>query len=413
MWLGIFALYSTIPSIYWVLIGGSYSILDFYRLYELQPLPEEIIHLLTISVGYVSGFAFIYLLLRNQVLRPKGKQSFGYIDHSKMLGAFVIVALFQLGMLVLGAGGFIRTPESYYDAYLVLHELPLAARQIIKIGEGFSSVGMLVLLTGILQRWPRQKHLLFGYMTVLLVSFDPRGARTTIAVGIISMGIAWHLLVRPIPMRRWVTAGIVGMIVFTVLGLIRALESFEEFGTLTMEGHGMGEFDASWANAVELMQAKQAGWLEIPIAARFAEIWAFLPSQLFPFEKQSLSDWFLETFHPELKAIGGGWAFGAIAQAVIGGGVTEAVIRGGVLGWIAALTMRWYRSRETAWWQLPLYLYILVFVYQSIRDTTFQPIGSIIQIVIPALLIISFLGELFNLRPSRLQTVVGCQESST
>ena len=83
------ALYSTIPlTIYWVLIGGSYSILDFYQLCQFS---RRSLVYLTISVGYVSGFALSILLLRKSSIskNSKGNENRGYIDHSKMLGVFV------------------------------------------------------------------------------------------------------------------------------------------------------------------------------------------------------------------------------------------------------------------------------------------------------------------------------------
>jgi hypothetical protein len=412
MWLVVFALYSTLPSIYWLMQGGTYSLFNFYRLFALQPSPDEIIVLLCIAVGYVGSFAAVFLVFRSQVPSPDDKR-YAYVSDSKMMGAFVIVVCVQAAMLFIGMGGFIRSPESYLDSYLVIQELPLAARQTLRVGGGLSSVAMLILLVGVLQRWPRQKNLLYAYLMFVVLSFDPKGARSGIVTGLLSVGIAWHVLVRPVPMRRWLTAGVMGLVVFTVLGLIRTLDSLVEIGTISTEGAGLGEFDALWANAIDLLQAKNSGWLEVPLYVRFAEFWSFIPSQVLPFEKLSLSNWFLDEFYPEDKAMGGGWAFGAIGQAIIGAGVPEAIVRGGLVGGLAASIMRWYRSQGTSWWCLPLYLYLLISVYQSVRNTTFELLGNTIQIAIPALVLVAILGELLDLRPLRSRPVVVCQESST
>jgi hypothetical protein len=331
-----------------------------------------------------------------------------------MVAAFAVVVVYQLSLLIVGAGGFIRTPESYMDSYLVLHELPLPARQALKIGGGISSVAALVLLVAILQRWPRQRKLFVLYLAMVLLSFPFSGARSIVVTGLLSAGIAWHVVVRPIRARWWIAAGIFGLVIFTALGVLRALESLNDLGTISDEGSGLGELDALWANAVELQQAKEAGWLDIPISARFGEFWAFVPSQLLPFEKSSLSEWFLGTFYPEDKAMGGGWAFGAIGQAVIGGGVVEAVLRGGVLGALAVWLMKWHRSLKVNWWSTPLYLYLLAFVFQSVRDTTFRPLVDVVQIVLPALLLIALTGELLNIGGQASRGVkAACRRSST
>jgi len=316
-----------------------------------------------------------------------------------MTAAIGIIVVFQAIMLSLRFGGFIRSPDSYYDSYLVLQELPLGLRQAIKMGAGFASVAMLVCLVGILQRWPRQRLPFFIYIAMILLSFDPKGARTGIVIGLMSVGIAWHVLIRPIPLYMWITAGILGLAVFTALGIIRHLEaeSLDELREASTEGFGIGEFDAIWANGVELLQSRELGRLNVPPAAQFGELWSFVPSQLLPFEKMSLSDWFVETFYPEYQAEGGGWAFGAISQAVIGDGIMEAVFRGGILGALAAWLMKWYRSPRAQWWRLPLYLYLLISVYQSVRDTTFMQIGYAVQIALPTLILIALIDKLLTM----------------
>ncbi len=397
MWLVVLGIYCTFSPISWLLQDGSYGFLSLYRLYALQPTTDEMKRLLEIGLAFSVAFAGPYLCLRRHV--PLGGASIhAHIDTSKMTAAVGIIVVFQVIMVVLRFGGFVRSPDSYYDSYLVLQELPLALRQVIKIGGGFASVAMLVCLVGILQRWQRHRLPVLLYIAMILLSFDPKGARTGIVIGLMSVGIAWHVLIRPISLHLWLASGICGLAAFTVLGIVRSLEaeSFDELREANTEGFGIGEFDAIWANGVELLQARELGRLNVPLAAQFGELWAFVPSQLLPFEKMSLSDWFVETFYPQYQAEGGGWAFGAISQAIIGGGTMEAIFRGCLLGILAAWIMRWYRSPVAQWWRLPLYLYLLISVYQSVRDTTFSQIGYAVQIALPTLILISLIGKLLT-----------------
>ena len=76
-------------------------------------------------------------------------------------------------------------------------------------------------------------------------------------------------------------------------------------GELGIAGVGVGEFDSLRGNAVELLQIKQSGGVDVPLTARFGELFAFVPSQLLWFEKTSLSIWYLDTF-PYLQRAGRG-----------------------------------------------------------------------------------------------------------
>ena len=413
MWLVVFSFYAALPPLAWLLQGGMYSVINLYRLYLAQPSVDEVVHLLKIAFACVGGFAGVYLVLRRHL--PRGiatKQP--YISTPKMTGAVTVVLVFQTIMFLLAMGGFIRTPESYYDSYIVIRELPLVARQALKIGGAISSMALLVFLVAALQRWPHQRRFLIFYLVIVLSSFDPEGSRLVVATGLLSLGIAWHILVRQLSIRWWLTVGTIGLVVFLALGIVRTVESIDEFDPTASGGIGAGEFDALWANSVELLQEREYGRLEVPFSVRFGEFWAFVPSQLLPFQKLSADYWFLETFYPDFHEAGGGWAFGIISQAVIGDGVIEAFIRGAILGALAVWAMKWYRSPTSTWWRLPLYLYWLVFSFQSIRDTAFRQIGDTMQSAIPAILLIALLGELLDIR-GRVShhSNTACQKFST
>jgi hypothetical protein len=282
------------------------------------------------------------------------------------------------------------------DSYAAIAELPVGARQALKVGAGIAAVSKMVLLVALVQRWPRHRLLAALYLLTIVLSFDPNGERTVIVTGFLSVAIAWHVLVRPIRTRFWLGAAVVGLILFLALGTRRNVGHFTQFGLLPSEG--VGEFDALWANGLELARAREAGHFHVGTTTRFGELWAFVPSQILPFEKTSLSNWFVETYHHDYAAQGGGLAFGAIAQAVIGGGVVEALVRGAILGALAAWVMRWYRRSTASWWRFPLYLYFLIFVYQSIRDTTFRSLTELVQVALPALVLVGILGRFFARR---------------
>jgi hypothetical protein len=398
MWLVVLTVYCTLPPVSWLLQGGLYSILSFQRLLFLQPTSAEVLRLMYISVAYAAGFSGVYCLLRGSVPQPC-ISAHARIDGPQITGALVFVVTYLTLTMALRFGGYIREAESYADEYRTVQELPLGLRQVMKIASGFAAMSQLVLLVAVLQRWPRSRSVYILYLAMILFSYDPSGSRKAIAIGFLSAAVAWHILVRPIAARRWIMAGVMGFVVFTVLGALRGLGVWDsgggEIAGSDFEGLGLGELDALWANAVHLLQEGNSK-LDIPIAARYGEFWAFIPSQFLPFEKLALNDWYLDTYFPEYKEGGGGWEFGAVTQAVIGGGIAEAAVRGCVVGLLSVSLMTWYRARTATWWRLPLYLYIFTLAFLSIRDTTFRPFAEFVQLAVPALCLIELIAELVS-----------------
>src|SRR4026209_2287070 len=109
MWLVVLGIYCTFSPISWLLQDGSYGFLSLYRLYALQPTTDEMKRLLEIGLAFSVAFAGTYLCLRRHV--PLGGASIhAHIDTSKMTAAVGIIVVFQVIMVVLRFGGFVRSP---------------------------------------------------------------------------------------------------------------------------------------------------------------------------------------------------------------------------------------------------------------------------------------------------------------
>lgn len=397
----VLALYTTLPPLFWLLQGGTYNSIFSGRLLQLQPSTEDNFYLLTIALGYALGFAAVYLGSRRRIPRPVVPTAIPFINSSVMAGAIVIISLTMVISLFLGFSGAIGTAESYIDRYRVFLELPTALRQLTKIVAGFSGFAQLVILVSLVQRWPRHRAWFVLYVLTILFSFDAEGSRSSVATGLLSVVIAWHVLVRPISRSRWLLMFGTGMTLFLILGFWRDLVSWNALVELNSRDFSLGEFDAIWANGVDLLHRKEISDFNIPFTLYSAEFFAFIPSQLLPFEKMSFSNWYLDNFYYQFQLKGTGFAFGAVSQAVVGGGFFEALIRGGLLGAISVWLIRWQRASKGRWWRFPLYLYLLIFAFQSVRDTTFRLFGDVIQIVLPTILLITIIGRILSNKPKQ------------
>jgi oligosaccharide repeat unit polymerase len=394
-WLSVFLLYTTLAPLAWLVQGGSYGPLSG-RLYNLQPTTQEVIYLLNIALAYIFGFTSVYLVFLVRV-RPPNIAAQARIGDSKMAGAAVIVLVASLIGVILSISGNIRPAGSYSESYMIAYELPRGLRQLIKIVGGFSGAATLVLMVAIFQRWPKYRFIFLCYLLSIILAINPEGGRGKVVTPLLSMIVAWHVLIRPIPAKKVFIGAFFGLLCFIVLGILRNINSVSEVGVIGFEGIGLGEFDALWANAIELLQAKKIGQININFGTRFGEILNFVPSQLLWFEKLSLNDWYLNTFYPGLKEeTGTGWVFGAISQAVIGGGLFEAAIRGVIIGALAGWLMKWVRTPSKAWWRFPLHLFILTGVFAGIRETTFIQFDGLVQVWLIAPILITFIGDSFT-----------------
>jgi hypothetical protein len=399
----VLALYTTLPPLFWLLQGSSYADPLNVRLYRLQPTTAEVLQLLEIGASYAVSFGALYLVLQRKIRSPAADR-LAYVRNEIFAAAVIIVIATGAIPLILGITGIVRGAASYVDSYLLIAELPLAVRQLLRVAIGISSIAQIVMLVGLLQRWPTHRRWFYLYLILMFSAFSAEGSRAPLVTGLLSVLIAWHVLVRPIPPSRLALIFAVGLLTFTLLGLRRELESW---GAVSFEWTNvrLGEFDALWANAVELLQAREGGGLSVPGAAYWGEFFAFIPSQLLPFEKMSLPDWFLDEFYPYYKSEGGGWAFGAISQAIVGAGVADAALRGLVLAVICVWLIGWYRRRSNVWWRFPVYLYLVVFSFQAVRASTFSSLGDLIQIVFPAIMLTIIVAHCLRKSPAAHSSV--------
>jgi hypothetical protein len=392
-WLTILALYVTLPPLSWWLQGGEYTPLTS-RLYSISPTNADVTYLLLIGAAYATSFACVYWPIRRRA-NAASTARIAPIVSGQMWSAAIIVGITVVAGAIVSL--YTERADSYTDYYRVIADMPLVLRQFLKVIGSMGSVATLVLLIAILQRWPRHRWPLFLYVGTVLIAFDPSGSRAGVAIRMFALAVAWHVVVRPIPTRNWAIGGTMGLLLFLAFGLLRGVQAAAELGGAELTGLGLAEFDGVWANALELRRAAEGQNLAVPFAAQYGEFWAFLPSQLLPFEKGDLSIWFLDTFWPTYKERGGGLAFGALSQAVIGGGVTEAAVRGAMLGGVAGALFRWHRSGDPRWWGFPVYLYLVVEVVQSVRDTTFRQLSDTVQLVLPSLVFIGIVGAVLSI----------------
>lgn len=387
MWLVVLAMYSTLPVIDWIVKGTQYP--DYYgRMATIAPSPQEHQYLLTITIAYAFSFILFHYLAYGR-LSSSTRWSPPPIPRNVLIFSAILAFGGPAFDLFLRYSGILREAASYGDEYLAIAELPIEIRQLLKIASAMGNFGMGVVLVALMRNIRKTKWLLILYLAIMVGSYDVSGGRSALVIAIFRCVVCWHVIVRPISNKSIFAGGVSGLVLFNFLGYYRGVLE----GADTQFGMGVGEFLNLWGNALELARYADVGSLNILPSVRFGELYSFIPSQLVP-EKQSLDEWFVQTFYPEYYKNGGGLAFGIISQAIVGGGIPEALTRGAILGWVfAKISKNFGAKRDAKWWYFPVQLYLLVNVYYSVRSTTFAFIGGVVQVLIPAIIILTIVDR--------------------
>jgi hypothetical protein len=401
LWPLILLLYSTVPVITWLVEGGEYP---FYygRMALLDPDARTHIEILSVALAYILSFLVGNYFFLNKTIIVKNETP--SLIPENIFHIAIFFYLFSVAFeFILKAGGLIRASADYADAYLAVAELPAGIGQIYKISGALGNFCVGIIIIAAMQDLKKYKWIVYGYLVTLLLSYDVGGHRSGIATGLFRIFLCWHLIVRPFSNKFIIVAGILSLLIFNTLGFYRGLMEGAD-GQFSL---GVSEFLMVYANAIEMIQHVRDGNVDLPFGIRFAEFYSFLPSQLIDTGKTSLDNWFAETYHSTYFNSGGGLAFGALPQAIVGGGIYEAILRGIALGWFYALLSNMVRKRPDLWWLFPVQLYFLVYLYYSVRSSSFSFLGSVFQVLIPSLLILHLAGLVFTARKTAVETSKG------
>lgn len=401
-WVIVLSLYTLLPVLSWIIQGGTYISILNPRLLELQPSVSTISDLFSMAFFLLLGFIISYLPFRKKSPNLKNFSIAKIPIHIFRLCIGIFISVKLLTLIIFSTSN-IGKAESYVDQYRVILETPLIIRQLLKYLFSLQFFATLISLIFVIQNWKKYRLYFFIFLILTIVTFNPEGGRAGTAILLFSSVVCWHLLKNKITIQSWVIYGMLALIIFLVFGIIRGVTNLSDYDLTGQDNPGLGEFDAVWGNAVELYTINQSNAnISLPFAVRFGEFWEFIPSQFLPFEKKSLSIWYVETFYPEYKEKGGGFAFGVLSQLAIGGGTIEGFIRGLIFGILVGTLFYWYRRNLNKWYVLPMYLSIFLYSFMSIRDTLFQQLSNIIQNIVPCFIILILYHKfhLFNTKDS-------------
>jgi hypothetical protein len=381
-------LYTVFPLVGLLVNGLRFTRFNDMRLWVLQPPPAEIAVIGWYSTAHLVAFVVAYLFWRGRTAAPEGP--FPAPDRSTVVAAALAFLAITAYFVVLGLA-FDLSAQTYAETYVAVRRLPLLHAQLANRLGGARLTLELVFLAALFAAYRRWRSLIAAWLAVAVAeAFVTRGGRTELMLLLGAAVMMYHHAVRPLRLKVVATGAAAGLGLFLLLGFLRFTRGPQALTTDVnpIFGH-TSEFETILSNAYGLYRLKTLGTLESPpIAFYLTDLLALIPQQMLAVAKVSPSTWYVTTFFPDHAAMGAGFAFGTVAESVVGGGWLDAMGRGAALGVIFASVHRWYALRTPAFWRFIFYVWATVSVYNSFRATTFILVAMCVYQFLPVAIVV-------------------------
>jgi hypothetical protein len=364
-------LYAIFPFIAFISNGLTFSPLGDGRLFAGQPSPEEIAPIYWYYFLFLASFALAYSVWRGhhnlRRFQPPGadRRTFWI-----MVSCYLAIRLFFVFIRI---HYNIEDAESYGESYLSLKGLPLLLQQLANHLGGMALTLQLLLMAFMVLNYRKYKFTILCWIALEFagLALFGVGARTGPFALLIAFLMPYHLTVKRLSMRMVAVAGLVVLVLFVGLGVVRSLSTSSPDAELSLLSSS-NEFDAIFSNAYDLRQLKATGdTKELFPQFYFVDFLNLIPQQLLPFRKLDLSAWYVGSFYPSFAERGGGLAFGVISEGIVGLGWFDIIWRGLTLGSIFAAMQKYLVAGRASFWKYGFYLWVTVLSYQCFRTSTF------------------------------------------
>lgn len=364
---GFLLLYAVVPLLMFVVSGFVHTPLADYRLAAATVEQRA-----TLAWWYVAAMASFCIAYAMVPMRGRGNGDLSMTRPDVPLVFVLFVATLGAGLVRLAVGQTLNSGGTYAGGYLAVQQLPLFAAQLFSQLLGSELTFQILLVAALFSHYRKARPVLFLFFVCLIVLNVIRpGARTPMLLVFVSAALMYDFFVRRLSLRFIAIAAAGGFVLFTSIAFLRA-GTGDGPGSFKQAFITMNEFEAMYGNAYELKYTHAvSGYALKTPTLYFADVNALFPQQIFPFQKTAASLWYVSTFHRDLMASGGGLAFGALSEAVIGAGVIELIWRGAVLGLIFGFMHRRLLTTRVSFAFLGFYVWLTVWAFQSIRNTSF------------------------------------------
>ncbi|MCC6301449.1 MAG: hypothetical protein IT489_01450, partial [Gammaproteobacteria bacterium] len=338
-------LYTVIPLLNYIAGDFSFTVIGDSRLYDYQPSPYEIGIFHWRHVLYLWSFVLVYSIARGHYSLPENPRT-SHVSNAKVIVIIALIILFASYFLFLD----ITLGISYNLSYEDLMEQrqngaqkasPLLILQISNYLWGMFFILKLCLLYVILSKYRKPVWRVIFFMWIAAEignAIYVMGSRTQLILLLIGAVLLYDHLVRRIRLSTALMMAGALLASFLVFGYFRGLTLSDTQIAGVNVLSASNEFQALLGTAFDVWKRTENGTLVAPWYVHLYDIISlFPPQQIFPFEKQSASQWYLEATDRSGMS---GKMWGVISQSIIGYDWLEVILRGAFLGLICGLLHR-------------------------------------------------------------------------
>lgn len=382
LYLALIAVYTLVPAV-------SFMTASFFQggpLDQLLPDPTQLRTHLWRQVLFEAGVATGYLLVRGRVRwEPSPTIEGGDRDGRALL----FIAL--LTLVAVAAVTQLSAPvESYYDNYTRFDHLPWLLHKFVSLCIRMS-LGLYCLLLVFLFRNYQKYKLIIPVALAVICAYEivySLGARIQALLVLLQAATLYHLTVKKISLKWAVVAGVVVVLVFSVIELIR-LQDFT-FGAArdVVAGGGLkpaSELIAVFFPGFHLYAERAAGTLpphEWPMFfSDFISLFTFGD-----FVRWNPMVWYANNYYPQAEVPP--FTLGPIADSAIWGGEIDLVVRSLINGIFFASIVRWFLRYGDRWWGLAVYVYCVASCILTIKYSVFLDLNLIEKNLLPVLILV-------------------------
>lgn len=383
--LAVILIYGLVPGIGFILAEYGLGEIADSRLYGGYLIEQvEYVQMLFLMVS--SGFAVMYVILR----KPVTGKLYHSTQTARLVGPVIVLAVaLTVTLGLIGSIWGADVGRDYISSYTELRSAPLLVQQFAGLGTQIQLALTIAAVSLAIAAWP-EKHSYVALALVANVIFAvlAGGARTNAFLAFLAYVTAASVYVPGFRVRRAALLSIPALIMFLAAGLLRNDSGAFNLYSLFQDG----EFTAVFVSPIDLHIKYPEGFAgQAPFNLYTVDLLRLLPSQLLPFEKISPGDWYASSHYGAYYDSGGGFAFGILAESVLGQGAPDAIIRGALLGIVFALLANWLHAPQSSPIKIIAYIWLVVIAYQCYRDTTFSVAGRAFFHLSPVLIYLAIL----------------------
>lgn len=328
---------------------------------------------------FAAAFALAYATFR-RFRRVRHEHSVEARSTIHWLAPLTLVLLISVVLVskLIGADG----EGNYVSSYLSLRSSPIIVQQVFNVATQLLFASLVAATVLAVAAWPA-RHLRVAALIgcYLVYAVFSGGSRTTAFLCFFAYVVAASIYVQKLAFVSVAAMAASALGLFMFAGLFRDQVSDSFLGLLQS-----GEFTSLFINAVDLKERLDDGFsVDNPLAFYVVDLARLVPAQLLGGEKLDPAVWYAETFFRQYYELGGGLAFGVIAESVVGFGEVEAAMRGALLGILFAWSANCLIEGAATPAKVFSYVWLTVVSYLSIRDTTFSFLSRAIYQLSPIL----------------------------